>query len=73
MRDVPRPVLAMLVSMAARMGIPLVPALAIHLAGGPLANAGLLYYLLVFYPITLAVDVALSLPSTSRAGEPTRT
>ena len=49
-------------AMAARMGIPLGIALVIHLQGGPLAEAGLLWYLLVFYPVTLAVGIALSLP-----------
>jgi hypothetical protein len=53
---------ALLAGMSARMGIPLVFALAIHLHGGPLAEAGLLYYLLVFYPATLVAETALSLP-----------
>lgn len=53
---------ALLAGMAARSGIPLVAALAIHLRGGPLAEAGLLYYLLVFYPITLTMETLLSLP-----------
>ena len=46
------------------MGIPFGVGLAIHLGGGPLANAGFLYYLLVFYPVTLAAETGLSLPST---------
>jgi len=53
---------ALCTAMMARMGIPLVLASVIHLQGGPLAEAGLLYYLLVFYPVTLAVETALSLP-----------
>jgi hypothetical protein len=53
---------ALLAGMAARMGIPLAFGLAIHLQGGPLAEAGLLYYLLVFYPVALAAETALSLP-----------
>jgi len=56
---------ALLVGMAARMGVPLTFGLAIHLQGGPLAEAGLLYYLLIFYPITLASETALSLPPTT--------
>ena len=56
---------ALLAGMAARMGVPLAFGLAIHLQGGPLAKAGLLYYLLIFYPITLATETALSLPSTT--------
>ena len=58
---------ALMTSMAARMGIPLTLGLAIHLHGGPLAKAGLLYYLLIFYPITLAVETVLSLPSAWRS------
>jgi hypothetical protein len=46
----------------ARLGIPLGIGLMIHLRGGPLADAGLLCYLLVFYPVTLTVGTALSLP-----------
>jgi hypothetical protein len=53
---------ALLAGMTARMGIPLAFGLAIHLQGGPLAEAGLLYYLLVFYPVALAAETALSLP-----------
>jgi hypothetical protein len=52
----------MLSAMAARMGIPLGFGLACHVQGGVLAQTGLLYYLLVFYPVTLAVETALSLP-----------
>ena len=57
-----------LFGMAARMGIPLSVGLIIHLQGGVLAKAGLLYYLLVFYPITLAVETVLSLPQVKQAG-----
>ena len=56
---------ALLTGMAARLGIPLALGLAIHLHGGPLAEAGLLYYLLLFYPVTLGVETLLSLPATS--------
>lgn len=52
----------LLVAMAARMGIPLSLGLACQLYGGVLAEAGLLYYLMVFYPVTLGVETALSLP-----------
>ena len=52
----------MLAGMAARMGIPLSLGLVCHFHGGALAEAGLVYYLLVFYPVTLAVETALSLP-----------
>jgi hypothetical protein len=63
----PETALASLVlGMALRMGLPLVAALAVHLHGGPLAEAGFLYYLVVFYPITLAVETLLSLPAPQR-------
>ena len=62
--DNPKYVLcAMLVGMLLRMGIPLASALAIQFQGGALAKAGLLVYLVVFYPVTLFVETALSLPS----------
>jgi hypothetical protein len=56
----------LLMGTAVRMGTPLLPAVLIHLQGSPLAEGGLLYYLLVFYPITLAVETALSLPYQRR-------
>ena len=34
-----------------------------HLRGGVLAEAGVLVYLLVFYPVTLGVETTLSLAS----------
>jgi len=58
---------ALMASMTARMAIPLAFGLAIHLHGGPLAKAGLLYYLLVFYPVTLSVETMLSLPSAEQS------
>ena len=58
-----------LLGMAARMVIPLGGGFVFHAQGGPLAEAGLLYYLLVFYPITLAMETWLSLPET---GSPER-
>jgi hypothetical protein len=57
----------LLLGMALRMGIPLGLALACHALGGTLAEAGLFHYLLVFYPITLGVETALSLPSTRQS------
>jgi hypothetical protein len=66
----PRQALALLLAAtAARMGIPLALALAIQFRGGPLAEAGLLYYLVVFYPATLAAEIALSLPVAGRGGD----
>jgi len=56
----------MLLGMAARMGVPLAVGLPCHLHGGALAQAGLLYYLLVFYPVTLGVETASSLPGARK-------
>ena len=53
-------------AMTARMIVPFSCGVIIHLRSGPLAEAGLLYYLLIFYPITLAVGTALSLPKSQR-------
>ena len=53
-----------LLGMIARMGIPLACGLAIHLQDGSLAQGHFLHYLLVFYPVTLAVETFLSLPKT---------
>ena len=59
----PQQVLALvLVGMMVRMGIPLAAALTVCFCGGPLANAGFLYYLVVFYPVTLTAETFLSLP-----------
>ncbi len=56
---------AVLCGMATRMVVPLATGLLIHLRGGPLADAGVLYYLLAFYPLTLGVETFLSLPQTA--------
>ncbi len=52
----------MLAGMLPRMAIPLGFAIPLHIHGGPLAEAGLLVYLVVFYPVTLAAETALCLP-----------
>lgn len=44
-----------------RMGVPLALVLVIHHFGGPLADAGMVYYLLTFYLVTLVAEVPLSL------------
>ena len=55
-------------SMRLRMGENIrIVAVAIQFRGGPLAEAGFLYYLLVFYPVTLVVETVLSLPPRERA------
>ena len=45
--------------MLVRMGIPLGAALSVQLHGGPLAEAGFVYYVLVFYILTLGVETGL--------------
>jgi len=54
---------AMLLAILCRMGIPLAFAAWAHLSGGPLAKAGVLYYVLVFYLIALGAEVVLALPT----------
>jgi hypothetical protein len=54
--------LGVLTGMLVRIGVPLFSGLAIQVHGGRLAQAGLLVYLVVFYPVTLWVETALSLP-----------
>jgi hypothetical protein len=54
--------MALALGTVARLGIPLLPGMMVHLQGGPLAKAGLLYYLLMFYPIALVVEITLSFP-----------
>ena len=49
--------------MFARMGVPLICGLVLQLRGGMLAQAGVLFYLAAFYPVTLTLETALSLPS----------
>lgn len=49
-----------------RIAVPLAVALFFHFQGGPMAEAGLLYYFLVFYPLTLTVETILSLPPVDR-------
>ncbi len=57
-----------LLGMGANMGVPLVVAMACHLGGGELSRAGVMFYLLIFFPVTLTVKTVLSLPKmTSRA------
>jgi hypothetical protein len=58
----------MLAGMFPRMGIPLILGLAVQLGGGVLAENGVLVYLVVFYPLTLSVELALSLPPAESVG-----
>jgi hypothetical protein len=66
-RDPKNSLQGVLIGMLLRMGVPLFSALAIQVQGGSLAKAGVLIYLVVFYPVTLFVETALSLPSDDRA------
>jgi hypothetical protein len=67
-----RALAALWIGMALRTGVPFAAGMAIHLHGGPLARAGLVCYLLVFYPIALTVGTILSLPPTNRRPTPAR-
>ena len=53
---------ALWLGMLLRMGVPFGIGMTVHLQGGRLAQAGLVWYLLLYYPITLAVGTVLSLP-----------
>lgn len=53
----------LLLGMFLRTGIPLGAGVAMVLSGGTLAEEGILIYLLVFYPVVLALEAGLSLPS----------
>jgi hypothetical protein len=62
-RDPKNSLQGVLIGMLLRMGVPLFSALVIQVQGGGLAKAGVLIYLVVFYPVTLFVETALWLPS----------
>ena len=55
-------VAGMLLPMVARTGLPLLLALIVRLRGQGLVEAGLVYYLVGFYLLALAVEVPMSLP-----------
>lgn len=59
-----------LLGMFPRLGIPFGFGAVFYLRGRPLAEAGVLYYLVGFYPLTLAFETALLL-LTNAAGRPT--
>jgi len=56
-----------LAGMIPRMGIPLGVALFLQVRGGPLVQAGLLYYLVAFYMVTLGLETAITLPANNPA------
>jgi len=57
----------LLLGMMVRMGAPLGIGVACLLDGGALAENGMVVYLLVFYPVTLALETILSLPTVDSA------
>jgi len=57
---------AVLAAMVPRMGIPLGLALLLHFRVPMLADGGLFYYLLVFYPVTLTLETLLVLPPADK-------
>jgi hypothetical protein len=67
LRSPDRVLVGALIGMIARMIIPLGFGMGIHFFYPPLADAGLLVYVLVFYPLTLAVEVSLTLPNAKSA------
>lgn len=50
------------IGMVPRMGVPLVAALIANFSAGPLVDCGFLYYLIVFYFVTLGLETAVSVP-----------
>ena len=59
------PAAGWLVGIIPRMGFPLGLAVVVKVVGGPLFDSGVLYYLLVVYPVVLATEAVLSLPRRS--------
>ena len=57
-----------MLGMLPRMGIPFCLGLILQILGGTLAESGLLVYLIVFYQVALAAEVAVCLPSAGRPG-----
>ena len=54
-----------LLGMIVGMGLPLAVGIACHLSGGDLSRAGVMFYLLYFFPVTLMAKTVLSLPIAS--------
>lgn len=62
----------MLVGMLARMVLPMAIGVALHLKVRALADAGMIFYLLVFYMATLALETALALARIRLPFTPTK-
>jgi len=63
----------MLWGMLPRMGVPFLSGIACQLWGGVLAQAGVLVYLVVFYPVALWAETVLCLPVASGTTRPSQT
>ena len=69
LRDVKPGFVGFTAGMLPRMGIPLAVGVLLHARSHPVAEAGFLLYVLVLYPVVLAVETLMSLPATpSRPG-----
>lgn len=64
-------VVRVLGGMLPRMGVPLMGGLTLQITVKPLAEAGILIYLLVFYPALLSLETWLSLASLDTSGQDT--
>ncbi len=64
-------VVRILGGMLPRMGVPLMGGLVLQITVEPLAEAGVLIYLLVFYPALLSLETWLSLSSLDTSGRDT--
>jgi len=60
------PLRGMLLGMMLRLGVPLAGSLAIRLRGGPIFEAGALYYLILFYLVMLAAEVGFEVGQIPR-------
>ena len=67
LRDPASGLAGVLLPMAARTGVPLLLAVFGRIAGGGLVEAGLVYYLVAFYMLALAIEVPMSLPCIERS------
>jgi hypothetical protein len=57
----------MLFAMLARTVVPLLVGVALHFKSSELATAGMIYYLLIFYMATLAIETTMLLAQVSRS------
>jgi hypothetical protein len=67
LRDPASGVAGVLLPMMVRTGLPLLLAIIIRIRGQGLVEAGLVYYLVGFYLLALAVEIPMSLPSLQRS------